>query len=234
MSGIYAGGDLVDSETLRKSEIYNDFCRRLGAFHFLGAGISLNPTTQLILGIHRPMEREDFSFEHRRRLGLVLPHLSRAALVHTMLATAGLQQRLAAEMFETLSIGTILVDPLCKVVFTNQVADRALETGDGLTVRQARLTTRHPRQEAALQHAVKNASTLAVGGDGPACDVVLLRRAQSDHCPFWSYHFERIPQRPGCSMLRPLYSPMIRSCAARLLRLHLLGSISRHQPRPVC
>jgi len=48
-SGIFVGHELVDAETLRKSEIYTDYCRRLGAFHFLGAALDVGERYTVVL-----------------------------------------------------------------------------------------------------------------------------------------------------------------------------------------
>jgi DNA-binding CsgD family transcriptional regulator/PAS domain-containing protein len=176
--GIFVGHELVDAETLRKSEIYTDYCRRLGVFHFLGAALDVSAAATLMLGIHRPVEREDFTAEHRQRLELVLPHLSRAVLMHRLLAAANLQRRLACEVFGALSVAAIVVDPGYKVVFANQVADRLLKAGDGLLVRQTRLTTRDSRHEQALQQAINRASRISVGDITPPGGALLVRRAR--------------------------------------------------------
>jgi DNA-binding CsgD family transcriptional regulator len=173
---IFAGHELVDPEVFRKSEFYNDYCRRVGAFHCLGAGVELDFDRKLILGIHRPMGCKDFGAEDRRSLELLLPHLSRAAQVHVLLATADLQRRLANGMFDALSVSAIIVDRGCKLVFANDLANRLLRAGDGLRVQQGQLTTRDSRQDAALQEAVCRASVIACGGAAPAGDVLLVRR----------------------------------------------------------
>jgi DNA-binding CsgD family transcriptional regulator len=177
MPGIFAGLELVDPEVFRKSEFYNDYCRRVGAFHCLGAGVELGFDTKLLLGIHRPIGREEFGAEDRRGLEFLLPHLSRAARMHTLLATADLQRRLACSVFEALSVSAIIVDRRCKLVFASDPADQLLRVGDGLRLHQGRLTTRDPRQDAALRQAVCRASAIASGGVAPAGDVLLVRRA---------------------------------------------------------
>jgi len=174
--GIFVGHELVDTATLLESEFYVDYFRRLGAFHFLGAGLNLDPNATLILGIHRPMEREDFQAEHRRCLELVIPHLSRAVQTHRLLAKADLHRRVAYEILGALSIAAIAVDPDCKVVFANTVAERSLRASDGLAVRQARLTTSDPRQEPALQEALRRASHLSAGTVAPPADMLSIRR----------------------------------------------------------
>lgn len=174
--GVYAGHQLVDPEAFRKSEIYNDFCRRLGIFHTLGAGADLGDTTNLIISIHRPIEREDFAAEDRHKLEFVLPHLSRAMQVQKLLATAGRQEHLANEIFEALSLATMIVDAECRIAFTNSVADQMLKANDGLRVRQARLTTSDPQLEVRLLREVRYASAISSGGVAPIGHVLSVRR----------------------------------------------------------
>jgi DNA-binding CsgD family transcriptional regulator len=176
--GIFTGPELVASETLRKTEIYADYLQRVGVFHFLGAGLDLGTSSQLMLGIHRPIHREDFTAEHRQRLELVLPHLSRAVQMHRLLDAANMQRRLACEVLGALSIAAFVVDRRCKLVFANQVADRLLQVGDGLVVRQTGLTTRDPRQEQALWEAVDRASRITTGHITRPGNVLLVHRTR--------------------------------------------------------
>lgn len=176
-AGIHFGHELVDPEAFRNSGIYNDYCRRLGVFHTLGAGVDLGFDTTLLLGIHRPIDREDFAAEHRQRLEIVLPHLSRALQTHRTLDADRLQKRVATEILAAHSVATILVDGEYRVLFANGAADQLLKADDGLRVRQARLTTRDPRQEAALRQAVSLASVAATGSVAPPADLLSVRRA---------------------------------------------------------
>jgi DNA-binding CsgD family transcriptional regulator len=175
-SGIFTGHQLVDSEAFRKSEIYNDYCTRLGIFHNLGAGVDLGPSTTLLLGIHRPIERDDFGARDRHLLGLVLPHLSRAAQVHNLLASADLQRRLGYRVLKTLSISAIVVDRQCRVVFANDAAEELLQVGEGLRSKQGRLTTQDPRQAEQLQQAVCHSAEVVDGQVTPPGGVLLLTR----------------------------------------------------------
>jgi DNA-binding CsgD family transcriptional regulator len=175
-SGIYTGAELVSPESLRKSEICVDFCHRVGIFHFLGAGVHLDASTSLLLGIHRPMRREDFTAEHQRRLELVLPHLTRAVQTQALLTGAESQRLFSYETSERLSVAMIMVDVACRVIFANHVAERLLQAGNGLMTRHGCLTTRHPGQESALQQAVRTASAVALRATGTPSDPLLIRR----------------------------------------------------------
>ena len=174
--GIFAGHELVDLDDFRRSEVYNEYCRRIGIFHSVGAGQKLGATTRLMLGIHRPIEREDFDAEHRKSLEIVLPHLSRSVQMSSLLAAANLQQHLACEMFGALTVAVIATDAKGTVIYANHVADRLLAAGDGLTVRQARLTTRNPKHEASLLRAIAAASLIVTGEVTSPNDVLLVRR----------------------------------------------------------
>jgi DNA-binding CsgD family transcriptional regulator len=128
-------------------------------------------------GIHRPIESKDFEPEHRQRLELASPHLLRAVQTHRLLATADIHRRVANDVLGALSVAAIAVDPGCKVAFANAMAEQSLRENDGLAVRQTRLTTTDPRQESALQEAVRRASHLSVGAVSPPADMLSIRRA---------------------------------------------------------
>jgi DNA-binding CsgD family transcriptional regulator len=188
--GIFFGRELVDPKVLLKSEIYNDYCRGLGIFHTLGAGVDVGSDTNLILGVHRPIEQKDFGAADRSRLELVLPPLARAAQIHALLKSAGLQRSLASEMLTKISVAAIVVDGQCRVLFANDAADQLLKAGDGLNLQQARLKTRDPRQDAILQQAVTRVSATTRRGAEPPSDVLAVRRAHRRPlsvlvAPFW-------------------------------------------------
>jgi DNA-binding CsgD family transcriptional regulator len=174
--GIFAGHELVDPESFRTSEIYNDYCSRLDIFHTLGAGVDLGSGTTLLVGIHRPIAGDDFAAPDRHQLGLILPHISRAAQTHNLLASANQQRRLGDYVLQTLSFSAIAVDGQCRVVFANDAAEELLQLGDGLRVQQGRLTAHNPRQAEELREAVSRATVIANGGVAPASDVLLVRR----------------------------------------------------------
>ena len=176
--GIFVGRELVDYAALQDSEFYVDHLRRIGVFYPLCAILRLDADTTLMSGIHRPIEREDFGPEDRQRLELAAPHLLRAVQTHRLLATADAHRRVAYEVLDALSVAAIAVDPGCKVVFANAVAERSLRASDGLAVRQTRLTTSDPRQAPALQDAVRRASYLSIGSVAPPADVLSIQRAR--------------------------------------------------------
>jgi DNA-binding CsgD family transcriptional regulator len=240
-SGIYAGHELVDPEAFRRSEIYNDYCSRLGIFHTLGAGVDLGSGTSLIVGIHRPIERDDFAASDRHLLEVLLPHLSRAAQVHNVLGTADLRRHLGDWMLKTLSVSAIAVDRQCRVVFANDAAQELLQASEGLRIKQGRLTTYDPRQAEALWQAVCRPAVIAGAGAMPPGDVLLVRRAkgqplsvlvaplQRDNCAYssvdaWAIIFAHNPasQRfPATEALAKLYR--LSPAQARLLEALLQG-----------
>ena len=174
--GAFVGHELVDPEEFGKSEIYNDYCYRLGIFHTLGAGVNLGADAKLLVGIHRPMERDDFAAADRKCLKLALPHLTRAAQMHMLLGAVDLQRRLAYEMFETLAVAALLVDAAGRVMYANQAAERLLTSGDGLRLSQGRLAALDIKEEKSLLQAVNTAARIAGGDAAPAIDALRVRR----------------------------------------------------------
>ncbi len=176
--GIFVGRELVDYAALQNSEFYVDHLRRIGVFYSLCAILRLDSDATLMLGIHRPIDREDFEPEDRQRLALAAPHVLRALQTHRLLARAELHRRVAHEVLGALSVAAIAIDAGSRVVFANAVAERSLRAGDGLAVRQARLTTSDPRQEPALLEAVRRASQLSEGAIAQPAEMLSIRRAR--------------------------------------------------------
>jgi DNA-binding CsgD family transcriptional regulator len=175
--GVFVGHELVDPETFRQSEIYNGYCRRIGVFHSLGGVSDLSSTSKLLLGIHRPIERADFTAEDKHRLELLLPHLSRAAQMQMVMATAEAQRHLTHRLSAALPVAVIAVDKGREVAFANGLADQLLLAGDGLKLQKGRLMARDPRQDAALQQAICRATLVASGAVAQPSDVLLVQRA---------------------------------------------------------
>src|ERR1700759_4368880 len=117
----------------------------------------------LAFGIHRPMQRKDFSTEERRLLELVVPHLWRAAQTHVRLAESNTQREVSASILSTMSVAVIVVESNGLLVVANPAAERLLQEGDGLLVHSGRVTTRDPRQEASFLRCIHNASLVAAG-----------------------------------------------------------------------
>ena len=181
--GIYTGAQLVDPGAFRNSEYHWDFCRARGIFHFVGAGVTLDAETRLLIGIHHPEQREDFTRHHLRRLKLLLPHLSRAAQMQMVLAAADVQRRLMHEVSERLSVAVIVVDATCRVVFASRRAEQFLREGDGLSIQQGRLSAREPVGLAILQRAVTRVSALSVGRIATVPEPFSLRRGRKPPLP---------------------------------------------------
>jgi len=241
--GVWSGSELVDPDRLKRSEFYRDFCRRLGIFHFLGAALKLSSGPMLLLGVHRPMQCDDFGPEARQRLELVLPHLARAMDIHVMLGAAGVQRRLTFETFAALSLAAIVVDADGRVVFANEEAEALFAATGGLTVRQQRLVARDPRQEAALRQAIGRASAVTTGRTAPPADVLLVRRPGKRALSVMvaPFHVADAPQRacvvvlvsdpdarqaPAARVLAALYK--LTPAEARLLEALLQGERLAH------
>jgi hypothetical protein len=73
------GHELIQSDELLRSEFYNDFCKRIGTFHLLGALLPLDETIVATVGIQRPRRAAKFVWKDKQRLEILLPHLTRAA-----------------------------------------------------------------------------------------------------------------------------------------------------------
>jgi DNA-binding CsgD family transcriptional regulator len=90
---------------------------------------------QSILGFVRPKRAPEFGPAEEHRWGLLQPHARRAIWLRERLALAGAQE----VALDRLAHGLLLLDGGSRVLFANRAARAALDEGDGLSHRDARL-----------------------------------------------------------------------------------------------
>jgi DNA-binding CsgD family transcriptional regulator/PAS domain-containing protein len=177
------GRAMLSSEVVRESEfldseIFVDFARpmRLGFFWAVGGVIEVEQHVKGAIGIHRPRDTRAFEAEDKRRLALLLPHLSRAMLLQRRLQGLTQDHRLVLDALERLSVGMTVVDAQATVLFANQTAERLMRAGLGLTCRLGCLRATDQTKESELRRLIQQAGLAALGKPSEAGGVLALPR----------------------------------------------------------
>ena len=155
---------------LKRTEFYNDHLLPNRATHSMGGVIERQEQSALVLTALRDEPLGSFGAGESGLVERLLPHLSRALITQERLgALEGGEQALNA-----LSLGVVLLASDSRVVFSNRAADDLLRTGDGLALRNRRLTASSPNTDASLRRMIQYA---VEGGDGVECpsDVLVMR-----------------------------------------------------------
>ena len=161
---VVTGEDILPREQFESSIFYRDYLAHYG-FCYMLAGIvfgnehsDLLPTTCIY---YRGPEHAPFSENQRRRLRLVMPHLSRALGVMQRLRNADLRIAASRAALDLLRAGVLLIGSEGEIVFANRRALRLIGEGDGLKIRShAKGTDRLSASDAKAQQAI-NAALLA-------------------------------------------------------------------------
>jgi DNA-binding CsgD family transcriptional regulator len=191
-----AGEAMLSSEVVGEteflnSEIFVDYAKpmRLGFFWSVGGVMPVQPKVMGAVGIHRPREARAFKAEDKRRVALLLPHLSRAMLLQSKLHGLTQDRQIVLEALEKLSVGMIAVDAQAALLLANPTAERLLRAGLGLNCRQGYLGCTDPTKEGELRRLIREAGLAALGKPSEPGGVLALPRPEG---------------RPLCVLVCPL------------------------------
>ncbi len=151
-----------------KSEIYNDYCRPLGIYHVIGAGVARTAAGGFsIVGLHKERRAGMFSTKQSIRLRSMLPHLQQAMMLREKIGHLKLEGRALFTALESLQMGVIIVDMHGRLLFADSTAESIVAGHTQLSFRNGRVRLAEARQDATLRRFVVDA---ARSGDGDGDD----------------------------------------------------------------
>jgi DNA-binding CsgD family transcriptional regulator len=168
--------EILDDAVYRRSEFYNDWLKPQGLYYALGSTVLRTPAADTDVSILRPHRAGAFTALEQQHFARLMTHVRRAIEIHRRLQGAALLQQGLWQRLGRLSLAVAVVDGDCRLLFANPAAERLLDQGDGVGVRDGRLTAASPAETQALQRGVA-AAVAPDAADAAGTDVVLkLRR----------------------------------------------------------
>ena len=143
---------------LRRNEWYNDFVLKSGVRDIVAAQISNTGSHRVFFGIHEGIGEKPLRASRLKRLNRLLEPLRRAAEVQLRLRELGWKSAVVARAFDQVSTGVIVVDADGFVIEMNELAERVVRRGDGLTVRHGALGAVRVFETAKLAAAIASAT----------------------------------------------------------------------------
>lgn len=135
------GTDFVPEDRLRQSPEYRDLAEHEGIGQVC-TGVVFGPRpnglSPTLCSAFRSLEEARFTDRERERMGVLVPHLSRALGVMFRLRNAELQVAASLAALDRLARGVLLLAEHGHVIFANRVAQRLVDERDGLLLRSAR------------------------------------------------------------------------------------------------
>lgn len=160
--------DLADLHQFHRTEFYNDWCLPQG--HRAGVGMKIRTTggwdATLMISSSRDIEAETLG-----TLELLAPHLTRALQINQVLRENHARTLSVFSALERTDRAVFLIasDQSCEPA--NDLAQAMVSAGDGLLLRNGRLSCRDPADTNALQRAIFQSSRGQQSGTGASLSI---------------------------------------------------------------
>ena len=140
---------------------FRTFLETSGSTQILGVDLRTSSGSEARLRLTRDRSRPAFDPHVRATLTALVPHLRIALRLFTRMETGTAEQGVYRSAFGRMAVATLMLDRAATVVRSNEVADRLLGSGRGLSVRNGKLC--FAARDAASQLAKLLASPLPAG-----------------------------------------------------------------------
>jgi len=171
---VVLGQELIEPGALMRTEWF-DYLRATRTLHVIGAQFPIQNDLIGLLGVHRSPRERPFDESDRARMKRLLPHLQRAMRMREKIREVQRETGVARGLLEDLSIGIVIVDAECRLVYSNELAEKVFRTGQVLKVETGRLKAGLPDCEAALEQAVRTATSMGHGCNRRAGTTLVVR-----------------------------------------------------------
>jgi DNA-binding CsgD family transcriptional regulator len=170
---------LLPKTILTSSPFYNEWSAPQDRHSYFGLVTSARPRAVGGIMFSRGRRNGDFRPDEIALLQSLSPHLIRAVAMSRHLGAVAGRRQLSDALLDATAAAVIVVDADGRVVFANNAACQLLEDGDGLQVRQERLTAVVPADASALRRHLK-----ATAGRDPAARQTLVVKRRSGARPY--------------------------------------------------
>jgi DNA-binding CsgD family transcriptional regulator len=173
--------ECLPETVLRRDEWYNDYLLRAGIDEAVGVRLFESASHVVVFGVSHGNDRAPFTAAGTAALQELLEPLAKAARLHTELGSLGWEPAIALRALDQLAAAVIVADSDGRVIQANRAAERVLQRGDGLTVRDGKLGALHVFDSARFEASI--AAAAAEQKTGAAIGRMRIRR-HDGHPPY--------------------------------------------------
>jgi DNA-binding CsgD family transcriptional regulator len=149
--------DLVDEETVRKHEFYQDFLRLAGHRFVASAMIDLEDGAFAFCSMHRGLKQEHVQSDDLDKMRLILPHIKRSLQLRRRFRPVATVGASALDILDRFHQAVFFINQDGRIAWQNMWASRLLEQRDGLMTNDGELRLLSPSAHAELQGLVASA-----------------------------------------------------------------------------
>lgn len=166
--------ELVNADTVRRSEFFNDFFLPHGVRWTALANFDAGRGTAGTCGVLRRPSAPAFDVDDMARFQAMLGHIARATKLQKRLEQASVSGTLAVAAWHRSSTVMIVVNRAAKMLFANKAAEAVLERGESLRVKGGKLGVVSPGSEQQLLAGIAAALPLGRSGRGGVAGAVRI------------------------------------------------------------
>jgi DNA-binding CsgD family transcriptional regulator/PAS domain-containing protein len=150
--------ECLPETVLRRDEWYNDYLLEAGIDDALSVRTFENASHIVVFGVSHGIDQAPFTASGVAVLQAMLEPLAEAARLHVELHNLGWKSSVALRALDQLGAAVIIADSDGRVIQTNRAAERVLQRGDGLRIRNGKLGALDVSESAGLETAIAAAA----------------------------------------------------------------------------
>ena len=164
MNRVMTVEEVVKEEDWLRSAIYQEFLSPLSVRYYLGADIGDGDQPSCRFRVSRKAQAGNFGKRERALCQLMLPHITSAVKLRSLIDVAEAERSLYAGTLERLAVGAVILDKKGKILRTNHAAEAILAERDGLSAvngsLQAVFSTENRELHGLIDGAIKGETSL--------------------------------------------------------------------------
>ncbi|MEM7021178.1 MAG: hypothetical protein AAF637_01160 [Pseudomonadota bacterium] len=173
---IVTGEDIVPSDQLRSSDIYNDYLRHYDVARMVAALVENDARVISAVVAHRGTAEEEFGGRERKILRALTPHLATSCALQVHLGSLENRVRATEAALDRLPVAICLIDHASELVYRNRMAQRMLAADDGLSERGLRLCAAQAKEQKELATRIAEAAATGIGSAAFAGTILSVSR----------------------------------------------------------
>ena len=173
---VFSSQEILSDPEFEKTEICQDFCRRIEVFHMIGSVFPIGNDEIAAIGIHRPQGGVTYSDKDKQRVAQFLPHLQRALQIRRRLIDPAIKQLAALDALERPGTAILIASRDGRMLYANRNADDLLRAGVGIAVIAGRLATGHRATTDRLAALIRGAVDTAAGSGASPGGALAIER----------------------------------------------------------
>ena len=148
--------DLCSRAEMEASVAYREWYLPRGAVHGIGSTILMSPTAQSVITMVRDTAGGPFGETERAMLRPLMPHLKRAAILHSEFGTLRRQLDTFTGHLERYPYAFLLTDLDARILYANAAARELAAARDGLAIEEGKLVAHTRTDNSALRDAARS------------------------------------------------------------------------------